>query len=111
MADSLQVSLPHQRHPEYIENTEFWQHVDLLHRGGDAIRRGGSKFLVSRPMEPGQVYQAQLQKFTYQNILGTALGWYVSRFFAEEPTIYLRAGEKLIDDPDFAAFQRNADRA
>ena len=63
-------------------------------------------------MEPGQVYQARLDKFFYQNILGTALGWYVSRFFAEEPAIHLKTGDKLIkDDPSFAAFQANADRA
>lgn len=111
MADSLQVSLLDQRHATFAENAEFWRQIDLLHRGGAAIRKEASSFLVSRPMEPGQVYSARIQRFSYQNILGTSLGWYVSRFFGEEPALYLRNGDKIIEDDSFASFERNCDRA
>jgi hypothetical protein len=81
------------RHPHHFEMARAWDEIDLLYRGGSAIRAQADRFLVRRPKELEEVYRARLGRFTYQNILGTALGWYMTALFEREPSI-------LLADPD-----------
>lgn len=100
-----------QKHPFWSEHAEFWEKIELLHLGGEALKRQGAKFLVARPAEAQKVYQTRLQRFTYQNILGTVVGWYESRMFRDDPQIFLKdaAGEQSTDR-FYTRFLADADR-
>lgn len=93
------------RHPEWRELRPYWAEVDLLYRGGAAIRSHASRFLIERPKEPAKVYQARCRRFSYQNILATVMGWWGSKLFGEAPQIVLGGArdeylEKFIAEAD-----------
>lgn len=90
------VSLLDAKHPYWSSNNESWTMFDLLYRGGTAIQREAGRFLTKRPKELSEIYTSRLAAFEYQNILGTALGWYQSSLFRKEPSIDIRAA----GDPD-----------
>ena len=78
------------KHPEYTANARAWEDLGLLYCGGHALKAQASRFLVKRPKELSDVYSARLQRFTYQNILGTALGWYQAAMFETDPDIIVK---------------------
>ena len=99
------------KHPFWAENAEFWEKIELLHLGGEALKKQAARFLVARPAEVTKVYQTRLARFTYQNILGTVTGWYESRMFKDDPQIYLktRSGSQATE-PFYSRFLADADR-
>lgn len=74
-------------HPEYKMLRSTWYKLGLLYAGGWALFNEAELLLVRRPKELSDVYQARLSKFTYENHLGTALDWYASELFEEDPHI------------------------
>ena len=78
------------QHPDHAANAQTWCDVDLLYRGGGALKARAERFLVKRPKELAEVYAARVARFFYQNILGTALGWYESAMFATDPDIHIK---------------------
>jgi hypothetical protein len=107
LAASLPTKALDSQHCEYAEHCQTWDELDLLYRGGAAIRgKQASRFLRRRPKEVADVYEHRLERFSYQNILGTALGWYQSALFEEDPAIDIKSPDEF-----FPAFLADCNRA
>lgn len=104
------VSQLNQKHATWTKLAPFWERIDLLTVGGYAMLAQASLFLRQRPMEPSGVYAARLAEASYQNIFGTALGWYGSRLFHEPPQFHFRRNEAKFEDEGLAKFLSDADR-
>lgn len=100
-----------QKHPIWSEMEPYWRQIELLYRGGRALKTRAAEFLVKRPKEPAKVYEARLQQFSYQNVLATALGWYSTKLFAENVQFFPRHGDVVVTDEGLEKFVTNADRA
>jgi hypothetical protein len=75
------------KHPEYDLLNPTWTDLNLLYAGGWALKKEAQRFLTMRPKEVGDVYQARLARFVHENHMGTALDWYSSELFEEDPHI------------------------
>lgn len=97
IANNLGVTIPVKlldaKHPYYADNAAAWDDIELLYRGGHALKAKAEHFLVKRPKELAEVYAARAARFTYQNILGTALGWYEAAMFKTDPDIHVKRGD------------------
>jgi hypothetical protein len=91
---------------EHVAKRQVWADLELLYRGGHALRARADRFLLPRPRELREVYAARLARFTYQNILGTALAWYESAMFEREPAVNIEPSDEY-----WVAFLENCDRA
>ena len=69
---------------------EAWNHFDVLHAGGVRLKRMAQEFLTKRPKELFDVYNERIKRITYQNILGTSLGWYAATLFRRNPEIEIK---------------------
>ena len=102
----VQVAEIDQRNTEYEMNYEAWLDLSLLYTGGAMLKARAERVLKKRPREDEEVYACRLDRFTYQNILGTGLGWYGAALFDVEPEIFFngKAGSdyyaKFLDDCD-----------
>ena len=76
------------QHPEYKNRYDTWLDLSLMYEGGLFIKSKAERLLKKRPREDEEVYAARLDRFTYQNILGTALGWYGAAMFDVAPEIF-----------------------
>jgi hypothetical protein len=103
---SIPAAALSEQHPEHAARQRVWCDLDLLYRGGHALRERADRFLLPRPRELREVYAARLQRFTYQNILGTALAWYESALFEREPAIRIEPANEY-----WARFLEDCDRA
>ena len=74
-------------HPVYQNNKELWSQLEILYTGGNMIRRASGYFLAKRPKELPEIYAARSQRMTYQNILGSAVDWYLANLFQSDPEI------------------------
>lgn len=99
-----------QKHATWTKLAPFWERMDLLTVGGYEMLQRADLFLRPRPMEPASVYQARLAAASYQNIFGTALGWYGSRLFHEAPQFHFRKADAKFEDEGLAKFLTDADR-
>lgn len=82
------VKLLDQKHSSYLLNHDAWLDLSILREGGVTMKKHASRLLKMRPREDTDVFAARVDRFTYQNILGTALGWYVSSLFEEIPQFF-----------------------
>lgn len=76
-----------QMHPDYKDLRDDWTKMSILYEGGHTIRQVSTQFLQRRPRELQEVYQARVDRFTYDNILGACFGWYRAALFKNPPTI------------------------
>lgn len=97
------------KHRDWLRHSRYWYDVDLLYRGGAAIRDEAARFLVSRPVEPAEVYAQRCARFVYQNILQTAVGWYLSALFEPGPQFSIKG--QVQTKTKLEAFIADADRA
>lgn len=99
IGDDIAVNLLDQKHLDYEFNYEAWLDLSLLYTGGAAIKNRCERLLKKRPREDEEVYAARMDRFTYQNILGTGLGWYGAAMFDNSPEIFFngKAGENYWD--------------
>lgn len=88
LASNKPVKLLDQKHPSYTLNHDAWLDLSILREGGVTMKKHASRMLKMRPREDTDVFAARVDRFTYQNILGTALGWYVSSLFEETPQFF-----------------------
>ena len=93
-------------HPDYILFKEAWSDFDILNAGGARLKQAAQQFLVKRPKELFDVYSERIRRVTYQNIIGTALGWYASALFKRNPQIQIKPADKWYED----TFLLNCDR-
>lgn len=92
-------------HPEYRRDRTEWMILQLLLKGGDMLRSNAQLVLIPRPKEDPSVFDARIKRFSYQNILKTAVGWYLSEMFKIEPRVEFNS------DDDFSWFLANCDGA
>lgn len=86
--DEQPVNLLDLKHPEYEARYEAWLDLSLMYEGGSALKARCERLLKKRPREDEEVYAARMDRFTYQNILGTGLGWYGAAMFDTAPEIF-----------------------
>jgi hypothetical protein len=86
------------QHPLYKTYSETWEDLAILY-DDIQVRQHARRFLLKRPKELEEIYEARCSKraFTYQNILSTGLGWYISKLFKEAPEIDIKVDDKPID--------------
>jgi hypothetical protein len=109
-----------QEHPEYTDKKDTWIKMSMLYEGGSVIKKNCTQFLIRRPRELQEVYQARVDRFTYHNILGTCFGWYRAAMFKNPPNVRMVTvgkdeqpdGSDLAKDIDawYIAFRKNCDR-
>jgi hypothetical protein len=78
------------RHAEHTAKCDQWARLRLLRGGGDELKKQASLFLVPRMNEPADVTNLRTKLFTYNNVLGPALGWYTSALFKQAPVVEFR---------------------
>lgn len=74
----------------YSREKGNWVDYDLLSRGGPALKLEAARMLVKGEKEMQDVHLERCKRFTYQNIMGTVIGWYVSKLFQTDPEIHFR---------------------
>lgn len=100
------VNKLNQQHPEYASRFEAWLDLSLMYEGGAYLKAKCERVLKKRPREDEEVYAARMDRFTYQNILGTGLGWYGAAMFDTPPEIFFNGGagkdfySKFLDNCD-----------
>jgi len=101
------------QHPDFIERLDCWNDIDWLCQSGFRMKKKAEHFLAKRQKELAEVFAARVQNFTYQDVLGTSLGWYQSAMFKDAPDIHIRKGETDVEAPDkfYPAFLADCDRA
>jgi hypothetical protein len=94
------------KHPEWALYSRTWDDLCVLYDGGTVLKNEASRFLRERPKELKEIYQARLAGFTYQNILGTGLGWYLGKLFETDPAIDIKISGRAIEqgDPEWAFY-------
>lgn len=110
---SVQTKLLDAKHSEYSASVETWNRLDLLYRGGDAIRVASEMFLRRRERELAEVYALRQEHFNYDNKFGAAMGWYQSALFRQAPDILFRRGTEDVSGADgefFENFTANCNR-
>ena len=103
------------QHPDFVERLDCWNDIDSLCQSGFRMKKKAEHFLTKRQKELAEVFAARVQNFTYQDILGTVLGWYQAAMFKDAPDIHVRKGEADADvetpDEFYTAFLADCDRA
>jgi len=109
-----------QENPLYTDVKDDWIKMSMLYEGGHVMRKNSTQFLLRRPRELQEVYQARVDRFTYHNILGTCFGWYRAAMFKNPPTITMKTvgkdgqpdGKDFPKDLDsfYIEFRKNCDR-
>lgn len=78
----------------------MWDDLETLTKTGAEIKALAGRFLRKRQKEPGDLYGARLEAFTYQNIFGSIVGWYVSKLFEKPTKIEFRNGAAAVVEND-----------
>ncbi len=111
------------RHPEYELLWEMWEQIGTMYQGAVAMKGAVAKsgqFLIKMPKELPEVFSVRQERFSYKNLLGNVIGWYMSALFKQPPQLIKRVDDVTGPDAlkvpknvaDFcAAFERNCDRA
>jgi hypothetical protein len=119
---SAPVKKLNQEHPDYSFYKETYDQIDALYEGGVKIREAvvrGGQFLVKNPKELPEVFATRQLRFSYTNLLGNIIGWYISALFKQAPQIIKKregaAGEAATKIPEdiaafCAAFEKDCDR-
>jgi hypothetical protein len=56
------------------------ERISLLTKGGWELREALSQFIKQRPGEEPAIYRARLEKFTYSNVMGSAIAQLATKF-------------------------------
>ena len=100
LSNTVPITALDQKHPEWTLNKEAWDACETLYRGGVLIRQQASKFLRKRPKELPDVYAFRCSMFSYENILGSGIDYYLASVFRKQPEIdfKLRGPDGLLYD-------------
>lgn len=97
LPSELSVKALDRQHEEYAATAKAWEDIDYLYRGGHQIQAVAARFLHKRPKEVADTYRSRLDRFTYQNILGSVCGWYQSALFETAPEVMVKNGTAVIE--------------
>ncbi|MBD2168053.1 hypothetical protein H6G04_27080 [Calothrix membranacea FACHB-236] len=76
----LDLKVLQTEHPDFTEWKPAFQEIDLLSAGGYRLKNQIQQFLPRRAGESEEIYEIRLKKFTYSNILGSAVNKQLSKF-------------------------------
>ena len=105
-SDDQPVKLLDAKHPSHAAKYEAWVDLSLLYEGGAALKARCERLLKKRPREDEEVYAARMDRFTYQNVLGTGLGWYGAAMFNTPPEIFFNGKS---GDEEYTKFLSDCD--
>ena len=103
-----------------------WDLMYFLYVGGVEIEAIAEQFLKKRAKELSDVYQSRIERFNYENHVGTAIDWYLSALFETPPEVETAAEDADIKkttaankspltpagaDAYYDALEQNCDRA
>ncbi len=115
----VKMSVLDAKKPVWQDKAELWTDLHILYQGGHLFKKHATRFLRMRPKEDGTIYSARLNQVTYQDLLGTGLGWYAAELFEMEPDVGIKQeqpegpGKDVADDVDYFyhhKFLKNCDR-
>jgi hypothetical protein len=87
---TAKLSMLNKKKPEWDDKSDVWTDLYILFNGGYLIRQNAMRFLRRRPKEDSNVFSARVDQVTYQDLLGTGVGWYVAELFETDPEINIR---------------------
>jgi hypothetical protein len=102
---------------EHKANADAWFDLAILSGPSTEVRKQAARFLVRKPKELEEIYTARVQGFTYTNIIGNGLGWYVAKLFKDDVDIDVKVAGETIDLAEdeaheyYARFLADCDRA
>jgi hypothetical protein len=94
------VEMLDRKHAEYALYSKTWDALTSLYDGSTAFKNDNTTFLQMRPKEMREIYQARSQQITYSPILTSAIGWYLSKLFENDPAVDIKISGKAIEAPD-----------
>lgn len=103
----VKLSVLNRKKPEWADKNQVWIDLEILYHGGYLVKQNAQRFLRRRPKEDSNVYSCRVDQVTYNNLLGTGLGWYSSELFETDPEINIRRendqgpGDLLTSDEGF----------
>lgn len=115
----VKMSRLDEKKPVWDDKSELWTNLHILYHGGHLFQKNATRFLRMRPKEDGTIYTARLDQVTYQDLLGTGLGWYAAELFEMEPDVGIKQeqpegpGTDVAPDVDYFyhhKFLKNCDR-
>lgn len=104
----IKVEELNRKHPEWEDHESDIRLIDIMTRGGSALRANLDDVLHSRPMEPSEMKDYRKKLFNYNNVLGTVNGWYLAKLFEVTPSIDQPEGSA---NADLQAFLEDSDRS
>ena len=119
-ASRVPVSAINRECAEYKSHAPEWADLALLSGPSTEVKKHAARFLMRRPKEIQDIFQSRLQSFTYTNIMGNGLGWYVAKLFKDEidvdvkvsgDTVDLAAEGEAGEHEYYACFLKNCDQA
>ncbi|GAC1700025.1 MAG: hypothetical protein NVS9B4_00630 [Candidatus Acidiferrum sp.] len=103
---TAQVKKLQQEHPDYTKYKDAWRQIGLLYEGGTALKHEVGAFLVQNTKELPEVYGTRQRRFSYTNLLGNVIGWYISALFKQNPQVTKRTvgveGDAALEIPQDA---------
>lgn len=102
---------------EHKQHQNEWLDLALLSGPSTEVKKHASRFLMRRPKELLDIFHARQQGFTYTNIIGNGLGWYVAKLFKDTVDVDVLIDGETIDLNEsaehefYARFLEDCDRA
>ncbi|ANV88486.1 hypothetical protein [Picosynechococcus sp. PCC 7117] len=103
---TISLSPLESKHPEYNRYDSALREIDLLTSGGYKLKSVVKEFLPARPGEDPVTYRSRINKFTYLNILGSAINDQVAKVSNGSLVV-----SGLSDNPLWNEFRTNTDLA
>jgi len=120
---TVKVSAINAKASDYDLFSDAWTTFADLSQGGALLREAVIKrgqYLWKKPKELAEVFATRQSRFSYTNLLGNIIGWYMAALFKLAPQLVLKVAGKEGDEAtkipqdaaDFCAqFEKDADRA
>lgn len=71
------------RNSEWKSKIKTWRDLYILTEGGYLLKENAEKFLKKRPSEEDSNYAARADRLCYQDIISTAVGWFLASLFRD----------------------------
>lgn len=71
--NKIKLTILESQHPHYTEMLPVWNEINLLASGGYKLKKAIKRFLPKRVGEDAEVYESRISKYTYLNILASAI--------------------------------------
>jgi hypothetical protein len=116
-AARVPVSVINRANAEHDAHADEWLDLALLSGPSTEVKKHAARFLMRRPKEIQDIFVARQQGFTYTNIIGNGLGWYVAKLFKDEIDIDVKVSGATINPAQdeehefYARFLDNCDSA